>query len=50
MASYHLPYSCSLMVIAADDVVGGGFDVDSDGAVVDADVGSGAVAAVLSSR
>ena len=38
MASYHLPYSCSLMVIAADDVVGGGFDVDSDGAVVDFDV------------
>ena len=34
-ASFHLPYSCSLMAIVADDAVG---DVDSDGAVVDFDV------------
>ena len=54
-ASFHLPYSCSLMAIVADDAVG---DVDSDGAVVDADVGfdvvavaaAAAVVDVLSSR
>lgn len=35
------------MVIAADDAVGGDFDVDFDGAVVDAGVGFDAVAVVV---
>ena len=45
-ASFHLPYSCSLMVVAADDAVGDGFGVGAAGAAVDAGVDSDVAVAV----